>query len=179
LICVEPNPYLFEALRSNMRTNGIGNVDLVNKAVGADAGHLRFDLIKEIGPIGGKGLRLVERPWLREEFIQTVDAETTTLDELFRISGVSRAGILKIDVEGMELDVLAGATACLDAVDKIVIERHSRTLRDEVVHALTARGFTLLYEEDPEFKQYYGDLYFVNKDADRRARGLDEGKYGL
>jgi FkbM family methyltransferase len=161
VISVEPNPYLFEVLQRNFDSNRISNVQTVNKAVAAVNGTTRFEIIKEIGPIGGKDLKLVERSWLREEFIQPIQVETETLDELFQRFEITQAGILKIDVEGMELDVLEGAKNCLDSVDKIVIERHNRSLRDGVVDHLTARGFSLVYEEDPEITRYYGDLYFI------------------
>jgi hypothetical protein len=68
-----------------------------------------------------------------------------------------------VDVEGMELDVLAGARDGLEEVDKIVIERHNKALRDGVVDFLHSRHFRLVYEEDPEITQYYGDLYFIRQ----------------
>ena len=161
IICVEPNPFLFEVLQNNMASNRLKGLELINKAVAAAPGITPFEFIKEIGPIGGRDLKLVERPWLRDDFIRSITVETLTLDDLFKQFAVNRAGILKIDVEGMELDILAGAGTCLAQVDKIVIERHNRDLRDGVVDFLTTRGFRLVYDEDPDILRYYGDLYFV------------------
>ncbi|MBI5606383.1 MAG: FkbM family methyltransferase [Deltaproteobacteria bacterium] len=163
VICVEPNPYLFEVMQNNVESNRLNNIELVNKALAANQGTSRFDIIKEIGPIGGRGLKLVDRPWLREEFIRSIQVETATLDDLFARFDLPGAGILKIDVEGMELEVLDGARTCLALVDKVVIERHSRNLRDGVVDFLTAHGFRLVYEEDPDITRYYGDLYFIKR----------------
>jgi FkbM family methyltransferase len=50
---------------------------------------------------------------------------------------------------------------------RIVVERHSRALRDKVNGTLTVLGFDLVYEEDPAFEQYYGDMYFVRRGRDR------------
>jgi len=163
LVCVEPNPYLFEVLQRNLASNQIRNVSTVNKALAAEKGTVHFELIKQIGPIGGRDLKLVNRPWLKEEFIQSIEVETETLNDLLRRFGIKQTGILKVDVEGMELDVLAGARDGLEEVDKIVIERHNKALRDGVVDFLHSRHFRLVYEEDPEITQYYGDLYFIRQ----------------
>lgn len=163
LICVEPNPYLFEVLQRNLDSNRIQNVTTVNKALAAEKGTARFEIIKQIGPIGGRDLKLVNRPWLKEEFIQMINVETETIDELFLRFEIKEVGILKVDVEGMELDVLAGASNGLGGIHKIVIERHNRDLRDGVVNFLHSRNFRLVYEEDPELSRYYGDLYFIRQ----------------
>ena len=163
IICVEPNPYVFEMLKKNIEANHLKDVVLVNKAVGSSNGEITFEIIKEIGPIGGKSLRIGDRQWLKDEFIEKIDVDAVTLDTLCRESDISNIDILKIDAEGMEMDILENSRAPLTRVDKIVVERHSRKLRDEVVALLTDNHFDLVFEEDPEFKRYYGDMYFINK----------------
>jgi len=70
--------------------------------------------------------------------------------------------ILKIDVEGMEDEIVKSLTPVAGKIRKIVVERHSKDLRNIVTDGLLRLGFELVYEEDPSFEQYYGDLYFLN-----------------
>lgn len=163
VICAEPNPYLFEILTKNIESNHLENVVLVNKAIDLSNGTVPFEIVKEIGAIGGKSLKIVERPWLKEEFIERINVEIVTFKALCEEYEIAHIGILKIDVEGMEMNVLQGCGCLLSKVDKIVIERHSRRLRDEIVTFLTDNNFYLVYEEDAGFERYYGDLYFKNK----------------
>ena len=72
--------------------------------------------------------------------------------------------ILKMDTEGMEAEILATDPELLSStVRRIVLERHSRELRDAVFHILRDTGFVLVHEEDPLIQKYYGDMYFVNE----------------
>lgn len=49
--------------------------------------------------------------------------------------------LMKIDVEGHEVECLKGAEETLDNTSKIVIEYHSQSLKNKVVSMLTERGF--------------------------------------
>lgn len=163
IVCVEPNPHLFEILETNIGWNAPGKVSLVNKAVSDRVGSMEFEFVKGIGAIGSRNLGMVARPWLKKEFISRIRVDTTTLNQLARDLNVSDIDILKIDVEGMEREVLEGGRDVLKSVGKLVIERHSVELRNQVVSILKGIGYELLYEEDPGFERYYGDLYFTNR----------------
>lgn len=163
IIAVEPSPYSFSILEKNVNANNLENVTLINKVVGQEVTTTTFECVKEIGAISGKGLRLINRPWLKDDYIEQKQIEMVTLEQILYDNGIEKVDILKIDVEGMEIEVLQGARRCLDRIDRIVVERHSKKLRDEIVTFLNRHGFTMIFEEDPCFEQYYGDLYFINK----------------
>lgn len=166
IIAVEPNPYSFSLLEKNVHANNLKNVILINKAAGQVSTMTTFECVKEIGAISGKGLRLIKRPWLNDDYIEQKQVEMIPLEQILYENQIEKVDILKIDVEGMELDVLQGVQRHLDRIDRIVVERHNKKLRDEIVVFLNKRGFTLIYEEDPCFEQYYGDLYFINLHID-------------
>lgn len=71
------------------------------------------------------------------------------LDTVVRPADLVPRVLLKIDVQGSELDVLRGAEAVLDAIDEILVEcsyvpfYEGQPLAGEVVAHLEARGFRL------------------------------------
>jgi FkbM family methyltransferase len=69
------------------------------------------------------------------------------LDDYVREEGVDRIAILKIDAEGMELDVLEGARESLDRTDTIAMETHGRVRHAEAITRLSAAGFVVQREE--------------------------------
>lgn len=166
IIAVEPSPYSFSILEKNIQANNLENVILINKMAGQEATMATFECVKEIGAISGKGLRLIERPWLNDDYIEQKQIEMIPLEQILYDNRIEKVDILKIDVEGMELDVLQGGQGCLDRIDRIVVERHNKKLRNEIVIFLSRHGFNLVYEEDSCFEHYYGDLYFINKHID-------------
>ncbi|HLH86492.1 MAG TPA: FkbM family methyltransferase [Thermoplasmataceae archaeon] len=69
--------------------------------------------------------------------------ETAKLDDL----GIQKMEILKIDVEGFELDVLKGAKNCIERFrPRIIIETHSTELRNNCDQFLKNMGYTLRVE---------------------------------
>jgi len=163
VIAVEPNPYVFEILKKNVDSNRLEGVTIVNKAISSGDGAMRMEIIKEIGAIGARDLGIANRPWLKNEFVEKVTVPAVTLGTFCREYDIKAIDILKIDVEGMEAEILESASKLLTNVHRIVLERHSRELREAVVALLQNNHFSLVYEEDPFMEKYYGDLYFVNR----------------
>ena len=104
-------------------------------------------------PTGKPELASVHRRDLRE-FDMTADSsvgvEMTTLDAFCEANGIEHITMLKLDVEGHELAVLAGAQATLSAerVDVIQLEfggsnLDSRTYLRDFIDALAPYGFGL------------------------------------
>lgn len=82
------------------------------------------------------------------------EATTITLDTVIKISKVPYPDLIKIDVQGAELDVLKGATKCLENCSHLILELQrveyntGAPLREEVIKWLAERGWTL--ESGPE-----------------------------
>lgn len=120
-----------------------------------------LEIIPQIGTISGKTVKIPERPWIKDEFIDTIEVETMTLDALFKKYHVQQADIVKIDVEGLEYDILR-STSILERIKKIVVEYHNHKIRKALITLLKENGFALVHE-DHEKNMYYGDLYFQRR----------------
>ena len=109
VISFEPAPSVFPRLMANLRTNLITNVDALNSAVGGHIGEVEF-----------LETQLSFNCHIASDEQKGISIPCVTLDSA--LSGVPRVNLLKIDVEGYELQVLAGASNMLSRTDRIVIE---------------------------------------------------------
>lgn len=101
VIPLEPLPGAAAALRRAVSRNGLANVDLSRLGTGASDREGRADFVfSERGGLGSTGLRSGA----------SGDIPVSTLDRLVP----ERIDLLKIDVEGMEMEVLAGAAALIE-----------------------------------------------------------------
>lgn len=112
----EPAPDAFEALRSAVERERAANVTLNAAALADRPGSVRLNCYD--GPFHAF-TSMADRP-LADYGVDAgparpVDVEATTLDAYCEAKGVDRIDLLKIDVEGAELQVLRGARAMLAA----------------------------------------------------------------
>jgi FkbM family methyltransferase len=83
------------------------------------------------------------------DVVERIGVKTERLDVMLDSEGLARPALLKIDVQGGELDVLKGATGLLDAIDTILVEcsflelYEGQPLADEIVRFLHGRQFRL------------------------------------
>ena len=110
ILVLEPNPSSIALLRRNLEANSVTVADVSRLGIGIAAGAGTYDLVCEGGDNRG-ATRLVAAPGGA--------LQSAPLDEL--IGG--KVDFIKIDVEGMELEVLTGAQHVIAASrPKIMIE---------------------------------------------------------
>lgn len=126
----EPDPKIFNCLKKNMAKNTVSGVELINKAVwntndgvsfgseGADGGSVFYEGNKTMLP----SIRL-------KELLQKEE----------------KIDLLKIDIEGAELEVLKDCEMELKKVNYLFVEYHSwinnKQQLDELLRILTDKGF--------------------------------------
>jgi FkbM family methyltransferase len=120
----EPDPRTCQVLRQNIQANGLSSrVRIWNEAVAGESGTLRLwrgsgSIVASAHlPASGRG----EGCDVPAVTVQTAVARTS-----------GRVGILKMDCEGAEADVLEAAGSALDAVEHIVAEYHCALVPDVV-----------------------------------------------
>ena len=145
----EPNPGSYRRLRKSVRANNLeSRVTAVNCALGATAASAEL-----LVPGGLTSMGSLRPEWTAGAGHTAVTVEVETVDQVVRSLGINRIDLMKVDVEGLELDVLQGAQESLALVDRLVIEYHSQDLGRRVVRLLAERGLTTVLDE----KMYRGD----------------------
>ena len=100
IIAIEPNPTVNRRLAENFRLNGITG-EVVQKALSSEEKQIRMNLREGatvLSTVSGEGNAVVE---------------ATTIDRLIEQYQLPRVDLLKLDVEGHELESLAGAAKSL------------------------------------------------------------------
>lgn len=141
---VEPHPQTFRHLKKTVAINHCTNVTCLNIALGAEAGVVNF----------------TDEPRKDDNNCVALNAEAgirvpcVTLTSLVEEHSISKIAVMKIDVEGFEMQVLQGAEAILNKVDSIYIEVLEHTLQKfgscpaAVFKLLQSHGFRCFYFKD-------------------------------
>jgi FkbM family methyltransferase len=117
VLAIEPFPDVFATLFHTIQANGFTNVRLRNCCAGERTGSATLWMNRN----QPNSFSLVKQ----EELANGLSTLTIALDELFVWEGLNRLDYLKIDVEGAEQQVIAGA--------KKVIEKYRPIIQVEVI----------------------------------------------
>lgn len=141
----EPQPRLFEYLTKIQKQLNFSNVQLENMGLSSQTGSMSLHIpASSSGTSPGATLNAVAEADSAGFHHHRV--EVTTLDAYFHDRDI-RPALLKIDVEGHELEVLKGGRALLDACrPRILMECENRHLSggdvQEVFRFLLERGYS-------------------------------------
>jgi len=158
VLSVEPISPTYQLLTTNLALNPCtcSYVYPVNAAAAAEHRHMEMFRHSHVPTVSSENITQLDQPWIKPSSLQKEMVEAFSLDEMCRHTGFGAVDLIKIDVEGAEVDVLRGAQDVLGSALRIVVEWHSAALRDETIALLQKRGFRLLLAE----KHRFGDLYF-------------------
>jgi FkbM family methyltransferase len=154
VLAFEPNPSSYSRLLTNRSLNPeLRNITSFRVALSDHSGTARLDTTSEDDGSAS----------IRKDSSKYVDVPTRSADELI---GDSRVDVVKVDVEGHELQVLRGLNRLLDSNPSLtlIVEWNSRYGTQELWDALSRRFRLFRIEERPPT---VGDLTPVNWKAVR------------
>jgi FkbM family methyltransferase len=154
VIGFEPDPNVFRLLEENVRENGLDLVTLVNAGLAATEGCMGFR------PDGGSGGQCIAGQG-------AVTIRTVRLSDYLQ----EPVDFLKLDIEGLELDVLQEAAAAgrLSQVRELVLEYHGRPREPQrlgqILSLLDQEGFRYLVHDFADEAYYTSKPPFMLRDA--------------
>lgn len=147
VIAFEPVPQALASLRRHLELNHLDNVTVIPAAVSAEAGQAHFQQHTDLtmGRLGDQG---------------ELEVELVSLDGL--LDELPKPSLLKIDVEGEEVNVLRGASRLLrEQRPMLLLATHGSAVHEQCCGLLREAGYELEplpYElETPEF-DFLGEL---------------------
>ena len=111
VIAFEPSPRNARIIRKNIELNGLKNFVLEQKAVGSKPAKVMFS-------------RFSNGDVLTNRLFLGIKVDVTDLDRYAYL----KPALLKLDVQGYEVEVLKGARKILEGAPKLAIEVHTQTL---------------------------------------------------
>ncbi len=147
VVCVEPNSALWPVIMRNVQLNLASVCSLAPFAIGDFAGKAEF----VIQPSTNSGASsLCQRPSRLDRFRERRSVPVVTLDWLIQSKGIIEVSAIKVDVEGFEEKVIAGARESLKngVIKSVAIEMHNTLERthehaaDEIREMMKAVGYS-------------------------------------
>ena len=141
VMAFEPQRLVFQTLFANIAINSLPNVHCLNVAVSSSPGQLHVPVLdaRIENNFGGIGLG----SYTSGEIVPVI-----TIDGM----NISRCNFLKIDVEGMELDVLKGAAKTIARLMPVLYVENDRPEKsDELIRYIDSLGYNLYWHRPPYF----------------------------
>jgi FkbM family methyltransferase len=162
----EPMPQNAVTLRHNVALNALGNTVVIEKAAASSSGTAEL-LVSEWSAFHALNVAGVSPP---ERSHDRITVETVTLDDFASTTGARPPDVVKIDVEGAELEVIKGMSALLASSRPLVIcELHGTN--EDFLRLIQAQGYEArtLGEPEPISEAHWNVHALAWPSRDRRA----------
>jgi FkbM family methyltransferase len=136
----EPLKDLFEGIEKSFKN--IKNINPHNIAFGNEDGHITF-YKNAYGHISSALEISEENKHYPKESITKIKVPITKVDVFFKDIDIPKQTLLKLDVQGFELEVLKGAIDTLKAINYVIIEANLEKLYDNQPSFSTVHSFLL------------------------------------
>jgi len=147
VVSIEAQERLYYAVAGNIALNNCMNVRAINAAVGNIDGTIRIPKADFSKPGRYGSIELKERPGKTEVVGQPISYSESDLVPVpaLRLDSlkVGRVDLIKLDVEGMELEALQGARSVLEQHKPMLIVEIIKSDRNALFSHLAALGYTI------------------------------------
>lgn len=151
VVAIEPQPAIFQILCANAALNVLNHVRALNCGCAASAGVMHVPILNydAEGNFGGIALQATGGTSASAVAVQR-------LDDL--LAGAPRIDLMKIDVEGMECEVLAGARDVIERFHPVLYLENDRAGSSrELIESIAAFGYRLWWHVP---RLYNAENYF-------------------
>ncbi len=145
IIAFEPIPANFELLTKNVTENQLDNVELCQSVVAPKSGVLRLH-----EPIGEGALKsgagIIPKGWKGIQTNQEIKVEAVGIQEILQ----DKIDIFKMDIEGMEYEIIRNAGPLIRNVNTWIMEVHPRKDHriEEIEKTFKQNGYELEVTKD-------------------------------
>lgn len=147
VVAIEAQERIYYALAGNIALNNCFNAIAIHGAVAAESGVMKIPCPDYLSPASFGSLELKQSP--KNEFIgQAIDYSDDNMSPVQKVKldalNLARVDLIKIDIEGMELEALEGAREMI-AVHRPILLIERIKSNGELLHALlTAHGYDVV-----------------------------------
>lgn len=164
VVAVEPNPELLTMLKKHALIN---KFEVINKAIWSQ-GNQKLQLSWNSQRHGSASVCSKQNVG---EAIQIFPVETVSLDQLWHDFGHNLPVVVKLDVEGAEIQAInGGEQVFLDGL--IIYEDHGNDVECIVTKFLLAKRFIVRWIEDPTWPQIY-NVNTLRKLKTKKTKGYN------
>jgi len=161
--CFEPNPVPYKTLETNISRNGLQNQIKAYPIAIMDSRQHRLLQTYALSTASGTLFQPAHDWPSRAESVQCI-----SLQEAFEYARIVRTDLLKIDVEGAEIEILEGAhrTGILESIPRIAVDIHEfiRPGSREICGSLLrSSGFTVHQQETPSPFGFMHETFFGDR----------------
>ena len=158
----EPQEKIYYALSGNIAINNCFNVTAKNVALGSEIGKIEIPTPNYNKPSSYGSLELKKKK--NNEFIgQEIDYQNTKQIDMLSIDSLklNRIDFIKIDVEGMEEEVLKGSTMSINRFCPILLIEHIKSDINSLKNFLEKKNYEIfvvgmnilaIHKEDPALR---------------------------
>lgn len=144
IVAIEANPKTVEYLKRNIKVNKLNNITVINAILSAKKGKQNFFMFKmngwSVSDTAASDFNLSRSDYLHQAI------PSCRLSDFFR----THIDIIKLDIEGVEGEVLFESRQYLKRVSEIVLEHHPNMNEEknslkEIIQILSANGFVSVW----------------------------------
>jgi FkbM family methyltransferase len=167
VVTFEPNPQNYNAILDHIELNGFTNVQVIQIGLASKRETLKFVVTDSAL---GTADPSKQKHLLRQEGVKVFQIEVDTMDNQITVNNLPKPDFVKIDVEGLEIDVLRGMSQTISNYrPEIFIELHG-TSEQEIAEFLLSYNYNIYQIEDgiditqQNINMVHGHLYATSKE---------------